>query len=543
MLFEPSLTAKNPIDKETIVGKDTPRIDGPLKVSGTARYAYERKFEGKPAAYGFIVGAGVPKGRIEKIDDADAKAAPGVIAIVTYENSGKLGKGKFNTADLLAGPNVEHYHQAVAFVVAETFEQARYAGSLLKISYNVAPGAFDLAKAKADNRGETSKLDGTTPGDSHFGDFDAAFANAAVKVDETYVVPDQSHAMMEPFATIANWDGDKLTVYTASQMVNWWREDLAKTLGIKEDDIHLVSNFIGGGFGAKLFLRADAVLAALGARAANRPVKVAMTRPLMFNNSTHRPATIQHIRIGADEKGAIQAIAHESWSGNLKDGRPEAAVAQTRLLYAGANRQTATRLAVLDLTEGNAMRAPGEAPGMMALEIAMDELAERVKVDPVELRIRNNVDFDPEHPERKFTQRPLVECLQKGAEAFGWSKRNATPRSTREGDLLIGIGMASAFRNHALVPSAARVRLLKDGSAVVETDMTDIGTGSYTIIAQTAAEMLGLPLDRVAVRLGDSDFPISCGSGGQFGAGELHLGRVRGLRATADADRNGAWTG
>src|SRR5205814_3805644 len=283
------------------------------------------------------------------------------------------------------------------------------------------------------------------------------------------------------------------------QLIDWSTGDLATTLGIAKDKVRLVSPFIGGGFGGKLFLRADALLAALGARAAGRPVKVALPRPLMFNNTTHRPATIQRIRIGATRDGKITAIGHESWSGDLPGGRPEAAVQQTRQLYAGANRMTATRLAVLDLPEGNAMRAPGEAPGLMALEIAIDEMAEKLGVDPVEFRVLNDTQVDPEKPERAFSQRRLTECLRIGAERFGWAKREARPARRREGRWLVGMGMAAAFRNNLLTKSAARVRLDNRGVVTVETDMTDIGTGSYTIIGQTAAEMMGVPLDKVVV--------------------------------------------
>jgi xanthine dehydrogenase YagR molybdenum-binding subunit len=238
----------------------------------------------------------------------------------------------------------------------------------------------------------------------------------------------------------------------------------------------------------------------------------------MFNNTTHRPATIQRIRIGAGHDGKITAIGHESWSGNLPEGRPETAVQQTRLLYAGENRMTALRLAVLDLPEGNAMRAPGEAPGMMALEIAIDEMAERLNLDPIEFRARNDTQVDPENPKRPFSQRQLVACMRLGAERFGWSARHSQPGQIRNGRWLVGIGMAAAFRNNLLMKSGARVRLDNRGIVTVETDMTDIGTGSYTIIAQTAAEMMGLPLDKVVVRLGDSAYPVSSGSGGQFGA-------------------------
>jgi xanthine dehydrogenase YagR molybdenum-binding subunit len=299
---------------------------------------------------------------------------------------------------------------------------------------------------------------------------------------------------------------------------------MARTLGIPVEKVRLDSPYIGGGFGGKLFLRADALLAALGARAARRPVKVALTRPLMFNNTTHRPATIQRIRIGCDEDGKILAIAHESWSGDLPGGGPEVATQQTRWLYAGANRRCALRLATLDLPEGNAMRAPGEAPGMMALEAAMDEMAARLGIDPVEFRIRNDTQVDPEKPERPFSKRQFVQCLRTGAERFGWAKRNPKPAQVREGRWLVGIGMAAAYRNNLVMTSGARVRLDARGTVTVETDMTDIGTGTYTVIGQTAAEMMGVPLDRVVVKLGDSDFPVSAGSGGQWGANSSTAG-------------------
>ncbi|ARN21076.1 aldehyde oxidoreductase molybdenum-binding subunit PaoC [Piscinibacter gummiphilus] len=522
MKFDTPATT-NPIDQLKVIGKPTDRIDGPLKTTGTARYAYERHDAVPDAAYGVVVGAGIAKGRIVSMDLAAARAAPGVRAIVTGANAGKLGKGNFNTARLLAGPGVQHYHQAVALVVADTFEQARAAAQLVRVEYVATRGQFDLSAAK-DGAKAPKPNDFSGPPDTAVGDFATAFAAAPLTLDATYTTPDQSHAMMEPHASTAAWHGGHLTVWTSNQMIAWSVGDLAKTLGIPADRVRLVSPFIGGGFGGKLFVRADAVLAALGSKAAGRPVKVALQRPLMMNNTTHRPATIQRIRIGADAAGKITAIGHEGWSGDLPGGGPETAVNQTRLLYAGANRLTATRLAVLDLPEGNAMRAPGEAPGLMALEIAMDEMAERAKLDPVEFRVVNDTQVDPEKPGRPFSQRRLVECLRLGAERFGWSRRNPRPGSTRDGRWLVGYGVAAAFRNNLVMKSAARVRLDARGRVAVETDMTDIGTGSYTIIAQTAAEMMGVPLDHVAVRLGDSTYPVSAGSGGQWGGNSATAG-------------------
>jgi len=525
MKFEKA-EGQNPIDRMKVVGRAHDRIDGALKTSGLAPYAYEHHAEIKNPAYGYIVGAGVAKGRITRIDTAAAKAAPGVIAIVTAADAGKIGKGKNNTAKLLAGPDVDHYHQAVALVVAETFEQARAAAGLVRVDYARANGRYDLTeqlKVAPLVGGSGGPNSGSSPVE-RVGKFEEAFAAAPVKLDAEYHTPDHSHAMMEPHASIAVWNGDELTLWTSNQMIAWSKRDVALTLNMPEDKVRLISPYIGGGFGGKLFVRADALMAALGARAAKRPVKVALQRPLIANNTTHRPATHQRIRLGAMKDGTITAIAHESGSGDLPDGGPETAVQQTKLLYAGPNRMTAMRLAVLDLPEGNAMRAPGEAPGMMALEIAMDEMAEKLGMDPVAFRIKNDTQVDPEKPQRRFSQRQLVRCLNDGAQRFGWDRRQAKPAQVRDGQWLVGMGVASAFRNHINTTSGARVRLSPEGIVTVETDMTDIGTGTYTIIAQTAGEMLGVPAEAVVVKLGDSSFPVSAGSGGQWGAANSTAG-------------------
>ncbi|MGC8340139.1 aldehyde oxidoreductase molybdenum-binding subunit PaoC [Cronobacter sakazakii] len=518
MKFEKPAT-QNPIDQQNVVGRPRDRIDGPLKTSGQATYAYEWHDKAPNAAYGHVVGSAIAKGRIVAMDIQAAQQAPGVLTVVTAENAALPGKGDMNAATLLGGPDIEHYHQAIALVVAETFEQARAAAGLITVEYEEVPGHYDLAQEKPS---VTTPPDDTP--DKIVGDFNRAFESAAVQLDATYTTPDQSHMAMEPHASMAAWEGDKLTLWTSSQMINWWRGDLAKTLDIPVENIRVRSPFIGGGFGSKLFLRSDAVLAALGARATQRPVKVMLPRPFIPNNTTHRPATIQRVRIGAHNDGRITAIAHESWSGNLPGGPTETATNQTELLYAGANRHTGLRLAELDLPEGNSMRAPGEAPGMMVLEIAMDEMAEKLGIDPVEFRIINDTQVDPAHPERFFSRRQLVECLRTGAAHFGWHQRNPQPAQVREGDWLIGLGMAAGFRNNLVTKSGARVHLDAQGHITVETDMTDIGTGSYTIIAQTAAEMMGVPLERVTVRLGDSDYPISSGSGGQWGANSSTAG-------------------
>jgi xanthine dehydrogenase YagR molybdenum-binding subunit len=537
MKFDKPATA-NPIDELVYIGHPMDRVDGPLKTTGAARYAYERHDAVENPAYGYIVGSGISKGRITSVDVAAARSAPGVLAIVTAENAGELDTGRLNKAKLLGGPDIEHYHQAIGIVVAETFEQARAAAQLVRVSYERAPGAYDLASAMGSATRPAKLISG--PSDTRVGDFAAGFAAAPVQLDATYRTSDESHAMMEPHSTMARWDDDTLTLWTSTQMVAWLAADLAKTLKIRKEQVRILSPFVGGGFGAKLFTRADAVLASLGARAAGRAVKVALQRPLVINNTTHRPATIQRLRIGATPEGRILAIAHESWSGDVPGGSPDGAVDQTRMMYAGKDRLTATRLAVLDLPEANAMRAPGEATGHMALEVAMDEMAEKLGLDPVEFRILNDTQVVPDdsghagahdpqshknganhdgqsHQGRPFSQRQLVECLRLGARRFGWDKRSPKPRTTRDGNWLVGLGVAAAYRGNLVTRSGARVKLDSHGCVTVETDMTDIGTGSYTIIAQTAAEMLGLPLACVNVVLGDSAYPVAAGSGGQFG--------------------------
>jgi xanthine dehydrogenase YagR molybdenum-binding subunit len=522
MKFDTPATT-NPIDQMKVIGQPKDRVEGKLKATGTAIYAYEQQAAVSPPAYGYIVGSAISKGRIASIDSSDARQASGVIAIVTHENAGPLDRGEFYVDRALAGPTVDHYHQAVAIVVAHTFEQARAASALLRISYVREPGAFDLA---AQRQSATTPAPGAfgPPPQTAIGDFDNAFRQAPFTLEGHYTTPDHAHAMMEPHATLAQWQGDKLTLWTSIQQINWGVRDLAKTLGIPKDNIHLISPYIGGGFGGKGTILCDAVLAALAAREAGRPVKVALPRPLMFNNLTHRPATIQRIRLGANPDGTLTAIGHESWSGNLRGGRTEAATASTRTLYAGANRMTRLYLAQLDLAEGSAMRAPGEAPGMMALEIAMDEMAEKLGIDPVKFRVINDTQVDPEQPDRRFSQRQLIECLNTGADHFGWARRNPHPGQELHDGWWVGVGMASAIRGAPTTKSAARVRLDRTGMVTVETDMTDIGTGSYTVIAQTAAEMLGVDMDKVTVHLGDSWFPESSGSGGQWGAASSTAG-------------------
>ena len=523
--------SSNPIDQLKVIGKPVSRIDGPLKTTGTAPYAYDRYDVIPNQAFGYVLGSAIAKGRIVSMNLSAATAYPGVITIVNAQNAGKLGKGDFNTALLLGGPEIQHYHQAIAVVVAETFEQARAAAHLIKVEYARSKGLFDLAAEKPK---AVAKDDAYTTSKSAVGNFNEAFSSAPVQLDASYSTSHESHSMLEPHATIAAWDGDQLTLWTSNQMIAWAVGDVSKTLRIPKEKIRVISPYIGGGFGSKLFVRSDAIMAALAARAARRPVKVTLQRALIPNNTTHRSATIQRLRIGATKDGLITAIGHENWSGNLPGGSLEAGAVQTRALYAGANRMTSHFFSPLDLPEANAMRAPNEAPGLAALEAAMDEMAEKLGMDPIKFRLKNDTQVVPDSPPKAgstdaqanskrnphppFSIRQLTKCFQIGAERFGWDKRTAKPGQVRDGRWLVGMGTASAYRDNVVIKSAARVKLDNRGHITVETDMTDIGTGSYTIIAQTAAEMMGVPLEKVTVRLGDSSFPVSAGSGGQWGA-------------------------
>lgn len=528
----------NLFDRAKVIGKPIRRIDGPLKTTGTAPYAYERHDVVAGQLVGYPVGAAIAKGRITSIDTSAAEAAPGVVGIVTtLEHDPIEAVFDYDPVRHFGGDEVLHYHQAVAVVVAESFEQARAAAHLLQIAYSRDESAqFDLA-ATAEARGESD----ADPAQD-VGDFEAAFASAAMQLDETYTTPIESHAMMEPHATLAAWDGDTVTLWTSNQMIEWGRNSMAKALDIPAENVRLDSPYLGGGFGTKLFVRADAVLAALAARKVGRPVKVALPRPMIANNTTHRGETIQRIRIGTDAEGRITAIGHHNATNALTSAGGEDSTLPTVAFYAGANRLIVNAPARMNLPNSNAMRAPGETAGLMVFEIAMDEAAERLGMDPVEFRILNDTQVDPGNPDVPFSDRHFVECLRTGAERFGWSERNTAPGATRDGQWLIGHGVAGAYRPAPVMTSGARVVLKPEGKLVVESDMTDIGTGSYTIMAQTAAEVMGLPMEAVSIELGDSRYPVSAGSGGQWGAASATAGVYAACVAlrTAIAERLGA---
>jgi xanthine dehydrogenase YagR molybdenum-binding subunit len=505
------------VGADGIVGKPLDRVDGRLKVTGGARYAYEMQ-QGKNTLYGFVVEASIGKGKIKSIDTRAAEKAPGVVFVLTHRNAPEQGTGNHREAHpVLTGPEVTRYGEPVAFVVAESFEQARAAAYLVDVKYDRSPGKYTLRNNL--NQARVPKPSDAPAADSAVGDFAGAFAGAPVQIDVTYTTPLQSHAMMEPHATLAMWDGDKLILHTANQMLNQGQKVVATTLKIPIENVRLVSPFIGGGFGGKLWVNADAILAAIASRQLKRPVKIALTRQQIFHVTTHRSDTIQRVRLATDREGHILAIGHDVLSGNLPSEQTyEGAALQTRTLYAGDNRLTRHRLAALDIPVASSMRAPGEAVGLMALECAMDELAEKLNLDPVELRVRNEPSEDPEK-HIPFSSRHLIACMHEGARRFGWDKRHAKPGQVRDGRWLVGMGMAAATRGNPLLLSKANVRLDPRGIATVRMAMTDIGTGTYTILAQITAEMLGLPMERVRVELGDTSFPQAAGSGGSWGAG------------------------
>ena len=501
-----------------LVGRPIDRIDGRLKVTGRAPYAYETR-DLKNPAYGFLVEAGIAKGRIRSLDVSAAKRAPGVLLVMTHENVPEQGEKKEQVTPQLQGPEIRFHGQPIAFVVAQSFEQARAAAALLKAEYAAEKPEASLKAARPT---AVEPKPAQTPPDSTLGDFDGAFASAPVKLDVEYTTPVQIHAQMEPHATIASWesgpDGDRVTLYTANQMLNRGQASLASVLKLKPENVRLVSHYIGGGFGSKLQPQPEAILSALASKSLKRPVKVALTRQQEFHVATHRTDTIQRIRLGADENGRLTAIAHESWSATAPgDVFYETSAVVTRSLYAAQNRLTRHRLANLNVPIASAMRAPGEAVGQLAFECAMDELAEQLKIDPIELRIRNEPEQDPEK-KVPFSTRQLVACMREGAKRFGWDRRGATG-TTRDGRWLVGMGMAAASRLNPLMPSQAGVRLNPDGTLTVRMAMTDIGTGTYTILAQIAGEMMGLPVERIRVEIGDTAYPKAAGSGGSFGAG------------------------
>ena len=521
--YDPDVSPK--LEATAAVGKPVDRLDGVAKVTGGATYAYESQTNPQ-TAYGFIVEATIAKGSIRALDTRAAEKAPGVHLVMTHLNAPRQAPFGPRTAanrnararPALADARVRYFGEPIAFVVADSFEQARAAAALIRASYDRDEATFVLQ----DNLDEAYRPDRVGPGyapDTTVGDFDRAFAAADVKVDVFYDNSCQNHNPLEPHAAVAEWHGDTLTAYVSQQNLATAKAALAATLQIAPEKVHLISRYVGGGFGSKLPINSELVLAALAARLLGRPVKIAQTRPQMFSNTGHRPAFRQRIRLGADRDGRLAAIAHEVWGETARfEEFAEQAATFTRSLYAAPNRRTRHRLVPLDVQHGETMRAPGEAPGLLAFESAMDELATALAIDPVELRLRNEPELDPEL-QIPFSSRRLTTCLCEGAQRFGWDMRPKIAASRRAGRQLIGYGMAAGIRPNKIAKSSAQVTLRPDGGVTARLDMTDVGTGSYTILTQVAADAMGLPPDKITIELGDSDFPATTGSGGSLGAG------------------------
>ncbi len=519
--------ARNALDdnRQGLMGKAVDRVEGRLKVMGKAPYAHEIVEGGAAAVHGFIVQATISKGRISAIDTSAAERAPGVLLVMTYLNAPKQAAwGPIELPDRyarsipqLGSSKIDYYGQPTAFVVANTFEQARSASRLITIAYAAEAGEHEMQSRQAQGALQKSffgepLVDGSKDG------FDKAFSASAVTVDGRFTTPAHAAAPMEPPATLAYWVDNKLTVHCSAQLINSAQQGVASTLAIPLKNVRVVSRYIGGGFGSKLPIYGDVILTALAARELRRPVKTALTRQQMFHITSHRSDTVQRLRLGASADGKLNAVGHEAWSNSARyDDFFEPSAMQTRLLYAAPARYTPHYLVKLDLPVSDSTRAPGEAVGMLALEVAMDELAEKLKLDPIELRLRNEPaqDLDKNIP---FSSRNLIACMKDGAARFGWSQRSATPAQKREGRWLLGMGMAASIRSNVMMPSKCDVALDRQGLLTVKMAMTDIGTGSYTVLTQIAAEMMGLPIERVRMELGDSDFPATPGSGGSWGA-------------------------
>ena len=497
--------------KQGILGAPESRIEGVLKVTGTAPYSAEYQIEN--CLEGVIVTATISKGEVTRIDESSVLSMPGVVAVIDNSSlTARPAQGTAGEAPAQPARSVGYFGQPVAVVVAETFEQARDAAKHLAITYRADDdAAFDPEAVDAEPQdGATSQ-----------GDLAHAMKEAPVSVDVTYRTEGHSSAAMEPHAAIAQWDGEMLTVHASLQMLNYNISELADSLGLEEDKVRLISRYVGGGFGSKLGVSEETVAASVAAMKLGRPVRVVMSRQQVLQCIMRRSETRQRFRLAAGEDGKLTGFGHEALVSNLPgETFAEPVLQSSEFLYAGENRELSLEVARIHRMTAGSVRAPGEAVGMPALECAMDMLAEKAGVDPVEMRLRNIPD---KHPAKgtPFSSHKLAECLKQGAEAFGWDSGPRSSRHTREGEWWVGTGMASAARVHNIAEAKARVTLKADGTALVETDMTDIGTGTYTILAQTVGEMLGLPIDKVLVELGDTRHPRGPGSGGSWGASSV----------------------
>jgi xanthine dehydrogenase YagR molybdenum-binding subunit len=501
------------------MGRPEPRIDGRLKVTGAARYAAD--FPVSNSAYAFLVTSPIAKGTIRGFDLGEARAIPGVLDILTYENAGRLNPAEFTgaggtaatTIQPLASPRVWHDGQIIAMVVADRFEAAREAAYRVKADFDVQkPSAtFGSPGTETQLASEVSKRHREDPA---VGDIDAGLGEAEVAIDLEYSTPTQHHNAIELFATTCVWEGDQLTIYEPSQFVYGLRKGVAEQLGIDPGSIRVKSPFIGGAFGSKGSVTARTVLVAMAAKRLNRPVKLVATRDQGFTIATYRAETRHRLRLGARRDGKLTALSHEGWE---VTSRPDpylvAGTKTTTRLYASPNVASRVHVVHADRNTPGYMRSPPEVPYVFALETAIDELAVKLGMDPVELRRVNDTMKDPIKGV-PYTSRSLMACYDEAAKAFGWSRRNPAPGSTREGDWLIGWGCATATYPSQMTAATARVKLGRSGDVRVQIAAHEIGTGAYTVIGQMAAVRLGVPLANVKVELGDSALPPGPIAGG-----------------------------
>jgi xanthine dehydrogenase YagR molybdenum-binding subunit len=496
------------------VGTPMTRIEGREKVTGLARYAFEHELEGM--AYAWVVQATVAKGSVRSIDSDAALAVPGAIAVLWHENAPRVASDDDLELAVLQRPDIGYRGQIVAVAIAETLEAAREAAGAVRVDYDAEPHDVIL---RVDHPA-LYKPDHVNPSyetDTEQGDVEGAVASAAVVVDETYTTPAQHNNPMEPHATVAAWQDGDLLLYESSQGAPNARNIVANVFGLPPERVRVVAPHVGGGFGAKVTPKPTAIAAALAAAAVERPVKLAATRQQMFAITGYRTPTVQRLRLAAEPDGRLTAISHEAFeqSSTLREFAEQTAVA-TRKMYAAPNRRTRHRLVRLDVPTPTWMRAPGETPGMYALECAMDELAIALGMDPVELRARNEPEVGPETA-LQFSSRNLVACLREGAERFGWAERNHAPGPYRDGRWYVGTGVASSTYPARRRPSSATARAEPDGDFVVAIGAMDIGTGARTALTQVAADALGAPPARVRVEIGDSALPFATGAGGSMG--------------------------
>lgn len=508
------------------VGSPRSRVDGPAKVTGQATYAAE--FTAADLAHGYIVESAIARGRILSIDSAAAEALPGVVRVFTHENRPKTAWFDYKYRDMVAPPGapfrplssdeIQYSGQPIALVVAESFEAAREAAGLVGVSYEREPHETDLDRARHDSYEPPKKRNGIAPPPAPRGDAQQAFGAAPVRIASEYAIASEHHNPMEPHATTVVWeDGGKLTVHDKTQGVQNSQAYVTNVFGLSGDDVRVVSPFVGGGFGSGLRPQHQLFLAVMASLALERSVRVELTRQQMFGH-VHRPETVNLVSLGAGEDGKLHSIQHQAIAATSRfEDHQEVVVNWSGLLYPAEHVDLRYELAKLDTYTPGDMRAPGAPLGVFALESAMDELAVATGVDPVELRLRNYAERD-ENDGKPFTSKELRACYREGAERFGWSRRDPRPGSMREGRELIGWGMASGVWEANMMKTSARATLTADGRLAIACATSDIGTGTYTILAQIAADALGLPMNAVDVALGDSTLPEAPVQGGSWTA-------------------------